>query len=107
MRVCQQTLHRWGCANAVPFGPGKESMRRLGRRFAFGPNFTLLCTEFDCPLLMDTAVHTTVAQCSAAGEMRLLLRTQRYHTDAELIMLFKSHIVSYLEFRTAALAHAA
>ena len=31
---------------------------------------------------------------------------RRYHTDADLIALFKSHILSYIEYRTPAIAHA-
>eukprot|EP00415_Alexandrium_ostenfeldii_P004797 UN4797 len=54
---------------------------------------------------MDTAVHSCVVQCG--WKLRLLLRTQRFHTDSELVILYKAHILSYIEFRTAALAHAA
>ena len=37
---------------------------------------------------------------------KALLRTQRFHCDMELINLWKSHILSYIEYRTAAWYHA-
>ena len=103
-RACQQALHCWGRGNAVAFDPSKESMHILSRRDAVGPNFTLLGTEFDCKLVMDDAVRSVVTQANC--KLRMLLRTQRFHNDADLVLLFKSHILSFIEFRTAALPHA-
>ena len=53
---------------------------------------------------MTLAVQECVNE--ASWRLRTLLRTQRYHTDAELLLLFKSHILSYLEYRTPAVFHA-
>ena len=36
-----------------------------------------------------------------------VLRTRRFHNDTEVIDLYKSHILSFIEYRTAAVAHAA
>ena len=53
---------------------------------------------------MTLAVQECVNE--ASWRLRTLLRTQRYHTDAELLLLFKSHILSCLEYRTPAVFHA-
>ena len=45
---------------------------------------------------------------SAAGwKLRTLLRTRRFYTDADLVVLYKAHLLSYLEYRTLAIYHAA
>ena len=38
--------------------------------------------------------------------LRTVMRTRRFHTDAEVILLFKSHILSYVESRTSGIFHA-
>ena len=44
---------------------------------------------------------------SAAGwKLRTLLRTRRFYSDADLIVLYKAHLLSYLEYRTPAIYHA-
>ena len=42
----------------------------------------------------------------ASWKLRTLLRTQRYYTDADLIVLYKAHMLSFLEYRTPAVYHA-
>eukprot|EP00969_Alexandrium_andersonii_P236978 10460782-Alexandrium_andersonii.AAC.1 len=54
---------------------------------------------------MHDAVHSCVVDCG--WKLRMLVRTSRYHTSAELILLYKAHILSFVEYRTAAIAHAA
>ena len=34
------------------------------------------------------------------------IRTRRFYTDADLVVLYKAHLLSYLEYRTPALYHA-
>ena len=44
---------------------------------------------------------------SAAGwKLRTLLRTRRFYTDADLVILYKAHLLSFLEYRTPAIYHA-
>ena len=38
--------------------------------------------------------------------MSWLLRTRRFYTDADLVVLYKAHLLSYLEYRTPAIYHA-
>eukprot|EP00959_Pyramimonas_sp_CCMP1952_P268408 5612000-Pyramimonas_sp.AAC.1 len=39
-------------------------------------------------------------------KMRRFLRARRFHADAELICLFKTHVLSCVEYRTSAVYHA-
>ena len=105
IRKCQSSLHRWGDANGVVFDAGKESAHIVSRRGADGPPLTVLGVQFDCKLLM----HQAVRQCATEVGWRLvaLLRTQRFQSLSELVVLYKSHILPFLEYRTAAIAHAA
>ena len=53
---------------------------------------------------MANAVFELVS--SAGWKLRTLLRTKRFYTDADLIILYKAHLLSYLEYRTPAIYHA-
>eukprot|EP00969_Alexandrium_andersonii_P256909 11357730-Alexandrium_andersonii.AAC.1 len=54
---------------------------------------------------MHAAVHSIVTD--SGWKLRTLVRTRRFHTSAELLLLYKAHILSFVEYRTAAIAHAA
>eukprot|EP00969_Alexandrium_andersonii_P202318 8939466-Alexandrium_andersonii.AAC.1 len=54
---------------------------------------------------MHEAVQSCVDDCG--WKLRTLSRTRRYHTEAEMVQLYKAHILSYIEYRTAAICHAA
>ena len=43
----------------------------------------------------------------AGWKLKTLLRTRRYHTTSELITLYKSHILSFVEYKTPGIYHAA
>ena len=43
---------------------------------------------------------------SAGWKLRTLLRTRRFYTDADLIVLYKVRLLSHLEYRTPAIYHA-
>eukprot|EP00969_Alexandrium_andersonii_P041899 1837753-Alexandrium_andersonii.AAC.1 len=53
---------------------------------------------------MHDAVHSCIVECG--WRLRALLRSRRYHTDADLVLLYKAHVLSFIEFRTPAIAHA-
>ena len=36
----------------------------------------------------------------------MLVRTRRFYSDGELIMLYKAHLLSFIEYRTPAIYHA-
>ena len=69
-----------------------------------GGNFKLLGVPFDTELSMASAVAEMVT--AAGWTMKTLLRTKRYYTDADLIVLYKAHLLSFLEYRTPAIYHA-
>jgi hypothetical protein len=69
-----------------------------------GADFNVLGVIFDGALSMTSAIGGVVTD--AGWKLRTLLRTRRYFTDAELILLFKAHLLSFLEYRTPAVYHA-
>jgi hypothetical protein len=103
-KMCQAELHQWGAANQVQFDPAKESFHVLAKSDALGDDFKLLGIVFDVHLNMTAAVGEVVQQ--AGWKLRMLMRTRRYYTDAELVILYKAHLLSYLEYRTPAVYHA-
>ena len=54
---------------------------------------------------MRSCVQTCVQE--AAWRYRTLLRTHRFFTDVEFVWLFESHVLSFVEYRTPAVYHAA
>jgi hypothetical protein len=102
-RSCQTELHAWGRANQVVFDPAKESRHILSLSDSVGQTFRLLGVLFDGSLVMDEAVDELVTE--AGWKLRTLFRTQRYYTDAELILLYKAQLLSFIEYRTAAIYH--
>ena len=101
---CQSTLHRWGVANAVTFDPGKESMHILSRWEPAGGDFKILGILFDPKLRMEPCIDSLCTEASC--RMDVILRTQRFHTAAELIHLYKAQVLSFMEYRTPAVYHA-
>ena len=89
----QRQLHLWGAANRVTFDPGKEHFTVLPTMAPEGEDFKVLGLEFDAKWSMRKCVQTCVVE--ASWRFRSLLRTQRFFTDADLIGLFKSHVLSF------------
>ena len=78
-----------GAANQVAFDAGKESLHILSLSEPSGTGFKLLGLNFDEELTMSDAVAELVA--AAGWKLRTLLRTHRFYTDADFIMLYTSH----------------
>ena len=104
MDQCQQELHKWGNANQVSFDPAKESKHILALHGGEGANFRLLGVPFDNALSMRDAVGELVSE--AAWKLASIVRSARFFTDSELVNLYKSQLLSYLEYRTAAIYNA-
>lgn len=104
LRECQSALHTWGRANAVSFDAGKEDFMIISNVDPVGGPIKLLGVDFDNKLRMHVAVH----KCATKGafKTKALLRTRRFFSVIDLVMMFKSHIVSYLEYRTPGIYHA-
>ena len=79
-------------------------MHVVGRRDSEGENFKILGIQFDCKLLMADAVTETV-NC-VSWKLKSLLRSRKYFCDADMVTHYKSHILSYVEYRTAGIYHA-
>ncbi len=105
LKEVQDELHRWGHANRVTFDADKGSMHIISKIQSSGNEFRILGIDCDCKLLMDTAVHNLVME--ASWKLKSILRTQRFFSTADLIMMFKAHILSFIEYRTPALLHVA
>ena len=69
-----------------------------------GDAFKLLGVSFDCMLDMTDAIGSVVMD--AGWKMKSLLRTRRFYCDAQLVLLYKSYRLSFLEYRTPAIYHA-
>ena len=61
--------------------------------------------QFDIGLFMNDAVRATVID--ASWKLKSLLRSVRFFSTRDMIMMFKSHILSVIEYRTPAIVHAA
>ena len=53
---------------------------------------------------MTAAVDEVVV--AAGWKLKMLLKTKRFYSDAELVGLYKAHLLAYLEYRTPAIYHA-
>ena len=101
---CQKLLHEWGDANSVSFDPGKESIHVLGRHDPDGEDFKILGVKFDCKLIMAACIDTLAAE--AGWKLQAVIRAGRFHTVDEMAVLYKSKLLSFLEYRTSAIYHA-
>ena len=104
LNACQCELHRWGTANQVAFDAGKESHHILSLSDPSGSLFNLLGVPFDPQLSMADAISELVS--TAGWKLRTILRTRRFYTDADLVILYKAHLLSFLEYRTPTIYHA-
>ena len=99
LRECQFATHRWGAANAVTFDASKEEFMIISTVEPLGGPTKLLGIEFDNRLLMNIAVHNCAMK--AAWKTKSLLRARRFYSTVDMPMLFKSHVLSFIECRTA------
>ena len=97
-------LHSWGRANQVTFDATKESKHILSRSNPYGDPFSLLGIQFDCKLLMTDTVLDLARTCR--WKLKALLRTRRFNTGEQLVLLYKAQLLSFIEYRTAAIYHA-
>ena len=101
----QDEVHKWGAANGVTFEASKESFHILSRVHHFGESFRVLGVTFDTQLIMSEAIGECAQECH--WRLSALLRTRRYFSVVDLVLQYKSQVLSYLEYRTAVVSHAA
>ena len=104
VKVLQTKLHQWGAKNRVSFDASKESHHILSQSGSSGSPFRLLGVRFDTKLNMAAAVFECTSICNS--KLQSLLRARKYYTHADVLRLFKAHIMSFIEYRTTAIAHA-
>ena len=98
---CQASLHAWGHANRVVFDAGKDETMLISTTNLAGGPVKLFGVEFDNKLVMSIAAHKC---CTfAALKTRALLRAQRFYSTKDMLMLYKSHVLSFIEYRTPGL----
>ena len=100
----QLNLHSWGSSNSIEFGTSKESKTIISRFRPAGNSFRILGIVFDPKLVMHECVHETVVSCN--WKIRTLLRCRSYYSISDLINLYKSHVLSFIEYRYPGLTHA-
>ena len=99
LREGQLATHRWGAANSVTFDASKEEFMIISTTEPLGGPIKLLGIEFDNRLLMNIAAHNCAKK--AAWKTKSLLRARRFYSIIDMLMLFKSHVLSFIEYRTA------
>ena len=77
---------------------GKENFMIISTSDPHGGPIKLLGTEFDSKLLMNQAAHKCAK--SASWKMKALLRAKRFYSTADLVMMYKSHVLSLVEHQT-------
>ncbi len=102
---CQSSVHAWGAKNRVTFEPSKEEFVVLDPRDGFGGPFRLLGPVIDSQLRMNVAIDKLYRK--AKPKARALLRCRKYFGLLDLVILYKSHVRSQIEWCNAAVFHAA
>ena len=104
MHVCQRDVHEWGVTNRVAFDPDKEEFAVLALQGGDAKSFRLLGPTIDEKLTMKECVGKLYRQAKAKS--RALLRCRRYFGLADLLLLYKAHVRSQVEWCNGAIAHA-
>ena len=89
----------------LTFEKEKESFHILSHTSPQGPDFRLLGVTVDPQLIM----YHAIAECTTEAHWRLssLLRSRRFFCIEDLVLQYKSQVLSFLEYRTCAITHAA
>ena len=75
----------------------------LSRTQPHGENFNFLGIHFDCKLVMSGTVEELAKTCR--WKLKAILRTSRFNTGEGLVNMYKAQILSFMEYRTAAIYH--
>jgi hypothetical protein len=105
MRACQESVHDWGVTNRVCFDPAKEEFAVLSPQDGHGSAFRLLGPVIDPKLLMHETLDKVYRKAKAKS--RALLRCCKFFDRYDLLLLFKAHMRSQVEWVYGAVFHAA
>ena len=86
------------------FDPVKESFHILHHQSPISESFQLLGVTFDVKLVMEDAIARVMAK--AHQRIKSLLRGRRFFSKVVLISLYKSQVLSCIEWATPAIYHA-
>lgn len=100
---CQGSLHNWGSANQVVFDSSKESFHILHPRRPWGNDVKLLGVTIDTRLVMDKACYEIAARASLM--VKRILRCRHMFSIDIVLALYKTHVLSFIEYYTAAVHH--
>ena len=101
---CQQNLHKWGAANRVVFDPAKEEFVVIRRQHPIGNDFKLLGVTFDAQLSMRRGARKIAIE--AGWRLQSILRTSSVFTTPEMVKLYKSNVLSFIESCSCGYFHA-
>ena len=97
-------MHKWGQIHQVEFEASKESLHILCSKYPKGDNFKILGITFDTKLVMYDAVVSIVGEVGA--RINMLMRVRVFYSKSDMVSLYKSHILPFIESGTAAYYHA-
>ena len=105
LRASQSDIHAWGARNRVTFDPQKEEFAVLATQGGDAQPFRLLGPVIDEKLLMNECIDKLYRKAKPMA--RALLRCRRYYSTGDMLMLFKAHVRSRIEWCNGAIYHAA
>ena len=105
MRRSQGDIHAWGRRNQVAFDPLKEEFAILAASGGEAQSFRLLGPVLDEKLLMHECIEKLYRK--AKPKARALLRCRRFYSVKDMLVLFKAHVRSQIEWCNGAIFHAA
>ena len=105
MQSKKKDVHKWGDRNRVTFDATKEHIVILHPDHGIGEDFKLLGCLIDVQLRMDHAIDSLIAR--ARPKIHALLRTRNMYSTSDLLMQYKTHIWSILEYQNGTIMHAA
>ena len=95
----------WGVRNRVTLDPAKEEFVVLTPQDGHGETFRPLGPLIDTKLTTDECIVKLYRK--AKPKARALLRCRRYFSVRDLLMLYKAHVRSQIEWCNGAVLHAA
>ena len=105
MLRAKQKVHKWGVRNRVTFDAAKKYKVVAHPAEGEGDDFKLLGCLIDVHLRMDHAIESVLAR--ARPKIQALLRTKRIYSIYDLVMQYKTHAWSILEYQNGTIMHAA
>ena len=105
LQQTRESVHKWGKRNRVIFDAGKEHIVVIHPDHGYGEPFKLLGCLIDVKLTMSCAVDAILSV--ARPKVTSLLRLRGHYSLSDLIIQYKTHIWSYIEYQNGCIYHAA